>query len=122
MKMTTVATLQAKEIALRMAEESGLKRYLYAVGNAMKAHVAEPTAQLIRKHELDRRLQSAGKVQEHSYGAAILLRTMPMSRCEMPGTNSITFPPASCKSAQAKRKRRQGNLAPPSPRKSRALR
>lgn len=70
MKAATVATLQAKEAALHMAEESGLNQHLGTVGDAIKTHVANPTAQLIRKHELDRRLQSVGKVLEHGYGVA----------------------------------------------------
>jgi hypothetical protein len=53
MKAVTVATLQAKEAALRMAEESGLNQRMVAVGDAIKTRVADPAAGLIRKHELD---------------------------------------------------------------------
>jgi hypothetical protein len=69
-KAATGATLQAKEAALRMAEESGLSQHLVAVGATVKIRVADPAAELIRKHELDRRLQSLGHVLEHGYGAA----------------------------------------------------
>jgi hypothetical protein len=70
MKAGTVATLQAKEAALRMTEESGLNKRLVGVGESIKTHVAGPAGALIRKHELDRRLQSVGRVLEHGYGAA----------------------------------------------------
>lgn len=69
MKAATVATLQTKDVALRMAEESGLNRHLGTVGDAMNAYVADPAAQLIKKNELDMRLQSMGKLLEHGYGA-----------------------------------------------------
>lgn len=69
MKAATVATLQTKDVALRMVEESGLNRHLGTVGDAMNAYVADPAAQLIKKSELDMRLQSMGKLLEHGYGA-----------------------------------------------------
>ncbi|WP_426088775.1 hypothetical protein [Janthinobacterium sp. PSPC1-1] len=69
MKAATVTTLQTKDVALRMAEESGLNRHLATVGDAIKTHVADPTAELISKHELARRLQSVGNVLERGYGA-----------------------------------------------------
>ena len=39
MKAVTVATLQTKEAAQCMAEESGLNRHLGTVGDAIKTHV-----------------------------------------------------------------------------------
>ena len=70
MKTATAATLQAKEATLHMAEESGLNKHLVAVGDVIKTRVADPAAELIKRHELDRRLQSMGKVVKHGYGAA----------------------------------------------------
>jgi hypothetical protein len=70
MKAATAAMLQAKEAAERMAEESGFSARRRAAGDAIKASVADPAAALYKKHELDKRLQSAGKVLEHGYGAA----------------------------------------------------
>ncbi|MDN2696621.1 hypothetical protein O0882_09840 [Janthinobacterium sp. SUN073] len=63
------ATLQTKEATQRIAEESGLKRHLGTLGDAIRTHVADPAAQLVRQHELDRHLQSVGKLLEQSYGA-----------------------------------------------------
>lgn len=68
-RVVTAATRQAKEATLRMAEESGLNEHLVVVGTAIKIRVSDPAAELIRKHELDRRLQSVGNVLEHGYGA-----------------------------------------------------
>lgn len=69
MQVLTNATAQTKEAAQRIAEESGLNQRLGTLGAAIKTHVADPAAQLIRKHELDERLQSVGKALEHIYGA-----------------------------------------------------
>ncbi len=69
MQAVTAATLQTKEATQRIAEESGLNRHLGTLGDAIKTHVADPAAQLVRQHELDRNLQSVGKLLEHGYGA-----------------------------------------------------
>ena len=69
MQAVTIATLQAKEATQRIAEESGLNRHLGTLGDAIKTHMADPAAQLLRQHELDRHLQSVGKLLEHGYGA-----------------------------------------------------
>jgi hypothetical protein len=69
MQAVSAVTLQTKEAALHMAEESGLNRHLGRLGDAINTRVADPVAELISKHELDRHLQSMGKLLERGYGA-----------------------------------------------------
>lgn len=69
-KVATIAAKQVKGTAIRVAEKSGLNKRVSAVGDALKTYVADPAAELIRKHELDQKLKTMGNVLEHGYGAA----------------------------------------------------
>lgn len=64
------AAVRVGETAMWVAEETGLNKGASAVTDAIKTHLADPAAELIKKYELDQKLKSAGDQIEHAYGRA----------------------------------------------------
>ena len=69
-QVAMATTIQAKDVARRVAEDSGFNKHASNLGDVFKKQIGEPTAEWVKKSGLDQKASRMAAEIEHVYGSA----------------------------------------------------